>query len=370
MNVIDSSQAKTAAKTRREADCGVERCGPMITRHPEHEFGSSPSALPRSRPLNPATLDLNLLRVFDALNEERSVTRAGLRLGVTQSAVSHALQRLRVLLDDELFHRTPEGMVPTPRARLIGPRLRAALASVHDALADTTFVPGTAETRFSIASDPYARAVLLPRVIAQVRRRAPGVELSVKPGVAGVTDALDSNRLDLVIASYRRVPQRFAVQDLFQERHVWAIRADHPAAAGPFTLERLTELPRLTRLLSDDEDAQTDLPSAGRGLDRRAIQDDDGALARALAGIDAGRPVRLTIPDSYAALAVVSESDLAALVPERMGRIFAAQFGLTLFDPPYESPAVPISMVWHRGHGANPGGEWLRALFIEVAAGV
>ena len=339
----------------------------MIPRHADDEPPSCAPTPARSRAINPAVLDLNLLRVLDALNEERSVTRAGLRLGVTQSAVSHALHRLRALLDDDLFHRGPEGMVPTPRARLIGPRLRAALASVQDALADTTFVPATAETRFNIAADPYARAVLLPRVIAQVRGRAPGVELSVKLGVAGVTDALDSNRLDLVIASYRRVPQRFGVHDLFHERHVWAMRADHPAASEPLTLQRLTELPRLTRLLSDDEDTQTDLPSAGRGLDRRAIQDDDGALARALSGIDAGRPVRLTIPDSYAALAVVGESDLAALVPERMGRTFAAQFGLTLFDPPYESPAVPISMVWHRGHGANPGSEWLRALFIEIA---
>ena len=339
----------------------------MITRHHGHEPHSSGS---RSRPLNPAVLDLNLLRVFDALNEERSVTRAGLRLGVTQSAVSHALQRLRALLDDDLFHRTPEGMVPTAKARLIGPRLRAALASVHDALADTSFVPATAETRFGIAADPYARAVLLPRVIARVRAQAPGVELSVKPGVAGITDSLDSNRLDLVVASYHRVPPRFAVQDLFHERHVWAMRADHPAASEPLTLERLTRLPRLTRLLPDDEDAQTDLPSAGRGLDRRAIQDDNGALERATAGIEVGRPVRLTIPDSYAALAVVSESDLVALVPERMGRIFAAQFGLRLFDPPYESPSVPISMVWHRSHGANPGGEWLRSLFVEIAAQV
>ena len=340
----------------------------MINRHAPHESSSSASAPGRPKPLNLAVLDLNLLRVLDALNEERSVTRAGLRLGVTQSAVSHALHRLRDLLGDDLFHRTPDGMVPTPRARLIAPRLHAALASVHDALADTSFDPATAESRFNIAADPYARAVMLPRLIAEVRQRAPSVQLSVKPGVAGVVEALDSNRLDLVIASYRRVPQRFAVLDLFHERHVWAIRADHPAAAGPFTLERLAGLPRLTRLLSDDEDTEDDLPTAGRGLDRRAIQDDDGALTRALATIGSARPVRLTIPDSYAALAVVSESDLAALVPERMGRTFAAQFGLTLFDPPYDSPSVAISMIWHRAHGANPASDWLRGLITETAA--
>lgn len=317
-------------------------------------------------PLKLATLDLNLLRVFDALHEERSTTRAGLRLGVTQSAVSHALHRLRELLGDDLFHRTPDGMTPTTKAREIGPRLRAALANLMAALADTSFDPATAESRFSLAADPYARAILLPRVIAQVRLRAPSVELSVKPGVAGVADALDTNRLDLVIASYRRVPERFAVHDLLHERHVWAMRTDQ-AAAGPLTLERLARLPHLTRLLSDDEANETDLPAAGRGLDRRPIQDDDGALARAMATMGASPPVRLTIPDTYAAMAVASESDLAALVPERMARTFAGHFGLTLFDPPYESPAVPISMVWHRGHGATAGAEWLRGLIIEIA---
>ena len=318
--------------------------------------------------LNLATLDLNLLRVFDALHEERSVTRAGQRLGVTQSAVSHALHRLRELLGDELFSRTPDGMMPTPRAREIGPRLRAALDNLHAALADTRFDPAQAEHRFLIAADPYARALLMPGLISRLRARAPSVELRVRPGVAGVTEALDTNRLDLLIASYRRVPERFAVQELLMERHVWALRADHPEASGPLTLARLARLPHLLRLLSDDnEDAEGDLPTAGRGLDRRAIQDDDGALTRALAGIGQAPPVRLTIPDSYAALAVVGESDLAALVPERMARSFAGQFGLALFDPPYDSPPVPISMLWHRGHGANPAGEWLRALITEVA---
>lgn len=318
--------------------------------------------------LNPATLDLNLLRVFDALHEERSVTRAGLRLGVTQSAVSHALQRLRDLLADELFIRTADGMVPTAKAREIGPRVRAALDSLHAALADTRFDPAKADTRLSVAADPYARTLLLPRVIARIRAQAPSIELRVKPGVAGLTDALDSNRLDLAIASYRRVPERFGVQDLLHERLVWAIHARHAAANVPLTLERLARLPQLLRILSDDEDTENDLPSAGRGLERRPIPDDDGALVRAMAVMADHRPIRLTIPDGMAALAAVAESDLIALVPERLARRHAAQLGLVLFDPPYPSPAIPISMVWHRGHGTNPAAEWLRTLIAEVAA--
>ncbi len=317
--------------------------------------------------VNFSTVDLNLLRVFDALHEERSVTRAGLRLGVTQSAVSHALHRLRDLLGDELFSKSSDGMVPTAKAREMGPRVRAALASLQAALAETGFDPVVAEQRFAIAADPYARAVLLPAVVARVRELAPAVELRIKPGIAGATEALDTSRLDLAIASYRRVPDRFGVQDLLQERLVWAMRDDHPAAAEPLTLERLARLPHLVRVLADD-DADADLPDLGRGLERRTIQDDDGALLRALAATGAPWPVRLTIPDSYAALAIVGRSDLAALVPERLGRSLAGHFGLRLFDPPYEVAPIPISMVWHRGLGAGPAAEWLRSIMIEEAS--
>lgn len=339
----------------------------MISRHALHEARSSrPNATLKARSIpNLATLDLNLLRVFDALHEERSVTRAGLRLGVTQSAVSHALNRLRDLLGDELFSKTPDGMIPTAKARDIGPRLRSALASLHAALGDTGFDPATTEHRFILAVDPYARAVLLPRVIAQIRNLAPAVQLRIKPGIAGATDALDSNRLDLAIASYRRVPERFGAHDLLHERHVWALRSDHPAAIAPLTLERLAQLPHLVGAILDDDDA--DPPAPGHGLERRAIQDDDGALLRALAGIGQQRQVPLTISDSFAALAIVGESDLAALVPYRMGAALAGRFGLSLFDPPYETPIVPLSMVWHRGHGASPAAEWLRGVILDAA---
>ena len=320
--------------------------------------------------MNFATLDLNLLRVFDALMEERSVTRAGLRLGVSQSAVSHALARLRDAIGDDLFVKTPDGMAATARARAIGPRLHAGLLALQASLAEDRFDPAASTRIFSLAADPYARAIVLPGVIARVRTAAPGVELRIKPGFAGVTDALDDGRLDFAIASYRRVPPQFGVEDLLTERLVWALRADHPAAAAPLTLARLAELPHLVRVLSDGDDAESDLPVLGHGLERRAMQDDDGALRRALAGLGLHRNVRLTIPDSYAALAVVGETDLAALVPERMGQALAARFRLRLFDPPYEASAVPLSIVWHMGHGANPGARWLRDMIVAVAHAV
>lgn len=317
--------------------------------------------------MNFSTLDLNLLRVFDAMLEERSVTRAGRRLGVTQSAVSHSLARLRELLGDELFIKTTDGMVATPRARSIAPRLHAGLLQLQSSLVEDSFDPAASTHVLTLAADPYARAILLPGVIARVRALAPGVELRIKPGLAGLTDALDAGRIDLAIARYRRVPERFGTQQLLTERLVWAVRANHPAVKGPLTLECLAQLPHLVRVLSDEDDAPADLPDLGHGLERRAMQDDDGALRRAMAGIGLVHTVRLTIPDSYAALAIVGETDLAALVPARMAATLAERFGLMLFDPPYPSPPIPLTAVWHLGHGGSPACRWLRDLIHVVA---
>jgi DNA-binding transcriptional LysR family regulator len=341
----------------------------MVSRHVPHEsraFGPVPLGT-RTSTVRLSTLDLNLLLVFDALYAERSVTRAGHRLSLSQSAVSHALGRLRERFGDDLFVKGADGMMPTARARAVAPKVHSSLSALQTALVDTQFDPALSERCFTIAADPYARAVLLPGLIASLRTCAPGVELRIKPGFAGLTDALDNGELDLAIASYRQVPDRLGVLDVLEERHVWALRADHPAAGEKLTLARLADLPHLVRVIPGDEDAGADLPAAGRGLVRRAMQDDDGAFARALAGIGRRRSVHLTMPDSYAALAAVGASDLAALVPERMGRQLADRFGLRLFDPPYPSPPVRLSMVWELANGESPAMVWLRGL-VEHAA--
>ena len=308
--------------------------------------------------------------MLDALAAERSVTRAGHRLGLSQSSVSHALGRLRERLGDELFVKGPDGMVPTPRARTMAPRIHAALAALQAALSDAPFDPAASEQRFTIAADPYVRAILLPPLITLLREEAPGVQLRVKPGFAGVSDALDNGELDFAIASYRQIPDRFGAVDILEERLIWALRRDHPAATGTLSLASLGDLPHLVRVVPGADDASDDLPITGRGLVRRAIQDDDGAFARAIAGNGPHHGTRLTVPDSFAALAMVGASDLAALVPARMARQLAGHFNLALFDPPYPSPSVPISAVWDLGHGATPAATWMLDLIQRAAAQV
>ena len=317
---------------------------------------------------NFANLDLNLLRVFDALFEERSVTRAGSRLHVTQSAVSHALARLRDILDDELFIKSPDGMTPTVKARAVGPRLRAGLLQLQAALTVDAFDPAAVEHHYTIAADAYACAVLLPSVVGRIRANAPGVDIRITPGVADIAEALDTGRVDLAISGYGRVPERLGLRELLRDRLVWVLRADHPLAREKLTLERLASLPHLVRAVTDERMEAMDGMIVEHGLERRVAQDGDGALADALAGIGRPRQVRLTVPSTHAALAIVGETDLAALVPWRMAAGWADHYRLKWMEPPYPGPETQLSMVWHLGLGNDPALTWLRDTIAEVAS--
>src|SRR3569833_1290582 len=160
-------------------------------------------------------LDLNLLRIFDVVLEERSVTRAGARLGLTQSAVSHALNRLRYTLGDELFVRGPAGMQPTPRASEIAPRIRAGLAQLQAALAPAEFDPAQSNRCFVIAAGAYVASVLMPAVAARIEAEAPHASIRLRNLEGPIGEELDTGRCDLAITMFGRTPARFATERVF-----------------------------------------------------------------------------------------------------------------------------------------------------------
>jgi DNA-binding transcriptional LysR family regulator len=313
-------------------------------------------------------LDLNLLRVFDALIEERSVTRAGERLGLSQSAISHALNRLRYVLQDELFVRVADGMRPTTRAAEIAPRLREGLLQLQLALAPTEFVPEQTERRFTITCGEYVGTVLMPGFIARIRAQAPNAELRIRPSNMGVTEALLAGRVDLAIGSFRRVPEPFVCEPLFQESRVWVLSADHPAAGEELTLERLASLSHLIISATGEDEHAVDGFVSDHGLERLVTRSEVGLLQGALAARGLRRVVGLTTPHFPAALAVVSRSDMAAPLPRRLAQAFAGQYRLKLFEPPYPSPPFDIMGLWRRDHGDEPAIAWLRGLLREAAA--
>jgi DNA-binding transcriptional LysR family regulator len=309
-------------------------------------------------------LDLNLLRVFDALMAEQSVTGAAGRLSITPSAVSHALARLRYLLKDQLFVRSPRGMQATPRAAEIGPRLRDGLHQLEMALAPLDFIPEETTRAFTIACSSYICAVLMPDVIARLRREAPHATVAIRSWAPGLTDELEGGRVDVLIGDFEHVPDRFEMDPLFSDRPIWMLGRDYlqPKRAGESAV-----LPRLAAL---QEGAPTEMGPvvSENGLVRRVALDEQSGVIGVPPGKFDSAPILATIPYSSVAPLIVKHADMAALLPERLARIFAAHFDLDLVPAANTLPETRIGAVWHREHGRHPALHWFRAL-VRAAAG-
>ena len=316
-----------------------------------------------------SNLDLNLLRVFEALIEERSVTRAGERLGLTQSAVSHALNRLRQTLGDELFVRTSDGMRPTPWALEAGPKVSRALQLMQRALAPSVFEPATSDRRFALGMSPYLSAVLAPGLVRKFRDRAPRAELVLRHQEKSVTEGLDSGRVDIAIGAFGRSSDRFDRCVLFQEQLVWVVRKAHPLAEQELTLERLAAEPHLivsaTGALADMDTVFID-----NGLERRVIWDDDGAYLGAMSRAGRMQVTGMTAPDSITALAIAAETDILALAPLRMAQHFGQAFSLVIKPPPYETRPIDICALWRRDQGSHPAVGWMIDLLKQEGQSV
>jgi DNA-binding transcriptional LysR family regulator len=311
-------------------------------------------------------MDLNLLRVFDALLDERSVTRAGDRLGLSQSAVSHALGRLRQGLEDELFVRRSTGMEPTPRALEIGPMLHNALLQMQAALAPAGFDPSTTERRFSIAAGPYGCAVLIPALARVLQHEAPGSTLQIAPYGAGTLEALDGGRIDAALMGADAPSRRFRFQRMFTETMVWIVRSGHELLEGELTLARLAVTQHI--LVAGFEDPfDTDSGSGGPALKYRPGWDRQEPHPSELTRRPSVRKVAVTAPDSISALAIASRSDMAALIPRRLA-FSAGAAGRVEILPPLQTPAtLEIGAVFREDRLADPAVAWLAGVLERVA---
>jgi DNA-binding transcriptional LysR family regulator len=312
--------------------------------------------------INFAQVDLNLLRVFDALLDERHVTRAGARLGLSQSAVSHALGRLRLLLDDDLFVRRQNGMEPTPRALEIGPGLHTALLQMQAALAPAGFDPASTERQFSVAAGPYGCAVLIPAVVRLLRARAPGATLQVTPYDAGVVEALDTGRIDAALMASGAPGARFRFQPLFVETVVWMVQAGHALTRGPLTVERLRATPHvLVAGFEDPFDAEAE--PGGPVLKRPRHWDRQDHPPGELARRAPQRRIAVTAPDSVSALAIALRSDMAVLAPQRL----AQDQAVAVLAPVMAPYTLEVGAVFREDRLADPAIAWLADLLAAAA---
>ncbi len=305
------------------------------------------------------TLDLNLLRVFDEVMAERSLTRAARNLHLTQPAVSNALRRLRETLGDELVQRSGQGMAPTPRARALWPAVREALDQLERSLVPVEFVPGQARNSFVLSMADATAAELVPGLVEILEAEAPGVALRVLPlSTRDPRRLLDEEATDLAVGYFPSVladlvarrqggePLPFAHQRIYDGEYVCVMRKDHPLAASPITLDAFCEARHMLVSFS------------GRAY---------GFVDEALAGLGRQRQVVLTVNQFFTAGRVVAHSNLLTVLPRHFVSVTGMADQLALHRLPFEMPVVHVDAVWHRRSQTNAAHAWLREAVMRAA---
>lgn len=286
------------------------------------------------------TVDLNLVRVLGALLDERHLTRAGKRLGLTQSATSHALGRLRRLFDDPLFVRTARGLEPTARAHALSEPVHASLDALQRCFtADAAFDPATSTKSFSVASSDYGSFVLTPKLFAALGREAPNVDLWVRAVEPALDEQLARGDVDAVVMPRQRaeLPAAIHARTLYRERFVCLLRKDHPRTK--LDLATWTSTPHVF--------------IAPRGRPGGAVDD-------ALAELGKRRRVAVAVPHFLLAPHLVATSNMILTINERVARAFTNILPVRIVEPPMKLPTFDVRMYWHERTHRDPAQRWFR----------
>ena len=291
--------------------------------------------------------DLNLLVVLSALLDERSVSRAATRLGMSQPAASRALARLRALFSDRLLVAGPGGYLLTARAEGLRPLLRQTLAGVSEVLAGRGFDPAQATGPVRLAMLDLEAAVIAPRLIARLAQEAPAVDLEVVPPGSGVAAMLEADAVDAIVGVIADAPAGIRKRKLYQDDFVTLMRAGHPASGRKLTLERFLELDHLVVSITGTGRAWVDEILARRGRQRR---------------------VKVRVPSFLAAVEIAARSDLIMTLPSSLARTAADMRRFVMVPPPLALGGVPMSLVWHARHQDSPRHVWLRQTIVAAVA--
>ena len=303
--------------------------------------------------LNIALMDLNLLLVFEALLEERNVSRAARRLALSQPATSNALARLRAATGDPLFTRTHRGIQPTARAEQLAAGIRSGLSQIRASLGGAVdFDASTSARGFRLAMGDGSEWALLPGC-ADLLRAAPQIRLQVRrlEGLFLVPEVdLRSGAVDLAVGYFpdsRSLADGLQSEDLFSEEQRIVLRKGHPAGKRPLTLERFAALEQASVIYRPEPWGLVDTELAANGL---------------------RRTLRLAAPHFHTVLAAVAESDLVAMVPEGIAKLGEQLFRLQTRASPLRLPPFVTRMVWRRVDQDDSGHAWLRSLLRSAVA--
>lgn len=292
--------------------------------------------------------DLNLLPVFIALMEERNVTRAAERLGITQPALSNTLNRLRETLRDPLFIRERYGMRPTQLAEEIAPVIADTLAKLDDViLGQQAFDPSRAERLFAIAPNDYVEFVLIPPLVARLREIAPGIKLKLMPfGSDLVETGVTSGTTAMALGRLVEPPDNVVVQQIMSDGLACVVRAGHPEIGDRISREQYERLKHVNMVPPGRLRAGLFQPLERQGLKR------DVAVSVTHF---------LSIPE------LIAVTDYCTTLPILICRRVAQDGRLKVLPAPVDLGTFPVQMAWHVRYRHDPAHRWLRTLISEVA---
>jgi DNA-binding transcriptional LysR family regulator len=292
-------------------------------------------------------VDLELLRVLDAILAEGGVTRAAERLNLSQSAISHSLARLRTMFGDPLLTREGRRLVPTPLARELVAPLRQGIEALDRLVAGAgRFDPAASEARFTISLRDPTETLMLPAIMSRIARAGRGIDLrTVQVRRRNVESALASGAVSLAIDIALPLSDAVRRQKVAADRQVVVARRGHPVLRKGLTLDRYLEQDHVMVTSRRQGPGLEDVELSKRGLSRR---------------------VRLRCRNYLAALRAVAESDLVLTMAERYTAILGAGLRTETVAFPFRMPTLDLYLYWHASADADAANRWLRDLVIEA----
>lgn len=313
-----------------------------------------------------SAFNLNLLRVFDAVMEERSVTRAASRVGLSPSAVSHGLNRLRSKLGDQLFVREKDQMRPTPFAEEIATEIHASMLRLRLLLEQEEFLPSESNRTFTIAASDFSSALIVPHLLKSVLAEAPNVEVRIlSTAIANVANELDAGRVDFSIGIFVDAAPRFRSQFLCDVDRVYVTNCRFPK--NEMTLQDLAELPHIVITLSNHfTQIVIDNCVVEPGLRRNVNIGGIDSIDHELAKYRLRRRIAAVVPHPLAVPMILQQIDAVAMLPRAMAEAAAAVYDLKIFKDPCSNTPVPMSLIWHERADADKGMSWFRELMADL----
>jgi DNA-binding transcriptional LysR family regulator len=294
-----------------------------------------------------SAVDLNLLKLFEALVRERSVTQAGQRLGLSQPAASRALGRLRTTLGDRLVVRGKLGLELTPRGEMLAGPVARLLDDARGIVAPAVFDPAAATGRITIAAHDHLSLLVLAGLTARFERHAPALSLHIAQPAGDNVRLVEQGTADLALGIFEALPGSLYRRGLYTDSLVCVVRSGHPGVAGGLSLERYLALRHVAVTISGVGESAVDTALSAQRLTRH---------------------VALRVPHFLAGAMLVADSDMILTLPGRLARRLAERLPLMLLDLPLQVAPLSPAMIWHERFHGDPAHAWVRQQLVDVVA--